>query len=97
MNSLHETIDRSKPPDGSGIKQATWDHIICNIRELALEADYFWPVWKMVYKKHLRRLAGYNYWPGPASATVFYALYDVFLDAGGCPSTTERWEGGYAK
>jgi len=65
------------------IPSAVWDRAVAMVRELASSADYFWPVWARVFRRHLSRVSG------GADAAVFYSLFTVYQQAGGAGSTYE--------
>lgn len=85
-------LQYGEPPKGSDIPPDTWLRILEFLAAEATRYEYFWPCWCRICKQFLRRLAGYSIGPGgPQSGTVFYRLYDIYLTAGGSPSTYEPW------
>ena len=68
-------------PPGSGIKIAGWQAAVADVRNLAPAHRRFEEIWTTIYKRHLRRYAGYG--GCPALATVYYTLRQEFDDARG--------------
>ena len=77
----HEPNSFPPIPPGSGIKTKGWEAAVNDVRNLASAHRRFWDLWVIVYKKHLRRYAGYG--GCPSVATVYNVLRDEYDAAQG--------------
>ena len=77
-----EPIDTTRPPYGSGIPPATWEAICRDVIRLSPETSFFWPLWCLIGKQHLKRYAGLS-GADAFSGTVFYRLFDLYCESGG--------------